>query len=199
MLKRLRRRLATLGPAVFHKLSDTWRLRIQGAMPPEKAVIAFWHGEMLPAWKCFADQGATALVSHSRDGGLLTELLENWGFTVARGSSSKGGDEALAEIVAAAQRGRVLITPDGPRGPARKMKPGAVVAAQRAGVPLYLCRVKAAKAVRGTNWDRFVIPLPFSTIDLEFVALDIPLEAGREAIDGLIVKAEQLLNPKATK
>src|SRR5206468_11142708 len=100
MLKRLRRRVATLGPAVFHQLSETWQLRIHGAVPPERAVIAFWHGEMLPAWKCFAHQDATALVSRSRDGGLLTRLLEGWGFTVARGSSSKGGDEAMAEIVA---------------------------------------------------------------------------------------------------
>lgn len=194
MLKRLRRQLATLGPALFRWLGRTWRLRTHGPLPVDRCVIAFWHGGMLPAWLRFAHQGATALVSRSRDGGLLTELLQSWGFTVVRGSSSKGSEEALAEMVAAAQRGRVLITPDGPRGPARKMKPGAVVAAHRAGVPLYLCRVKASRAIRGTNWDRFLIPLPFATIDLDYQRLDIAADADRAQIEALIVEAERSLN-----
>jgi lysophospholipid acyltransferase (LPLAT)-like uncharacterized protein len=194
MLKHLRRKFATLGPAVFRWLGRTWRLRTHGPLPVDRCVIAFWHGEMLPAWLRFAHQDATALVSRSRDGGLLTELLESWGFVVVRGSSSKGSEEALAEMVSAAQRGRVLITPDGPRGPVRKMKPGAVVAAHRAGVPLYLCRVQASSAIRGTNWDRFLIPLPFATIDLDYQRLDIPADAGRAQIDALIAEAEQSLN-----
>lgn len=196
MLKHLRRQIAKLGPALFGLLGRSWRLRIHGPLPPERAVIAFWHGEMLPAWRCFAHRGAAALVSRSRDGGLLTRLLEGWGFTVLRGSSSKGSEEALAEMIEAARRGRVLITPDGPRGPARKMKAGAVVAAQRAGVPLYLCRVRAAHAIRGTNWDRFLIPLPFAAIDLDFAALDIPADADRDLIDQKIREAEQLLQSR---
>lgn len=198
MLKRLRRQLARLGPALFDLLGRTWRLRTHGPLPPEQAVIAFWHGEMLPAWRCFAHRGAAALVSRSRDGGLLTELLEGWGFRVLRGSSSKGSEEALDEMIEAARRGRVLITPDGPRGPARKLKAGAVVAAHRAGVSLFLCRVRTKRAVRGTNWDHFLIPLPFATIDLEFVAIEIPREADRAALDETIRRAEQLLNVSST-
>lgn len=194
MFKALRRRLATLGPAAFRLLARTWRLRTHGELPAAPAVVAFWHGDMLPAWLRFAHCNATALVSRSRDGGLLTDLLESWGFTVVRGSSSKGGGEALEEMVEAARRGLVLVTPDGPRGPACRMKPGAVVAAHRAGVPLYLCRVRTGWAIRGTHWDRFLIPLPFAAIDLDYRRIDVPAGADRQQIDGLIAETERLLN-----
>lgn len=197
MLKALRRQLAKVGPLLFFLLGATWRLRLHGPLPPNKAVVAFWHGDMLPVWKCFARQGCVALVSQSRDGGLLTQLLQRWGFRVIRGSSSKGSKEAWHDLLDAAAQGRVLITPDGPRGPARKLKAGAVVAAYRAQVPLWLCRVSAATAIRGTHWDRFLIPLPFSRIDLEFLPFPVPAEASREEIDALIAAAEALLNATA--
>lgn len=194
MLKVLRRQLAKLGPALFRLLARSWRIAACGPLPPQPAVLAFWHGEMLPVWKFFAAGGACALVSQSRDGGLLTRLLESWGYRVIRGSSSKGGREALAEMVAAARNHRLLVTPDGPRGPAHKLKAGAVVAAVQAGVPLYLCRVRCTRAIRGTHWDRFLIPLPFAAITLEFVHLPLPREATREEMDGLIAAAEAALN-----
>lgn len=197
MLKALRRKVATLGPAAFRLLAKTWRLRTQGELPVAPAVVAFWHGDMLPAWLRFAHSDATALVSRSRDGGLLTHLLESWGFTVVRGSSSKGGDEALAEMTEAARRGLVLVTPDGPRGPAQRMKPGAVVAAHRAGVPLYLCRVRTGWAIHGTHWDRFLIPLPFAAIELDYRRIDIPAAADRAQIEACIADAERLLNTPA--
>jgi len=194
MIKALRRRLATFGPWLFFLLAATWRLRLHGPLPPERAVLAFWHGDMLPVWKRFAAQGSVALVSQSRDGGLLTQLLQRWGYRVIRGSSSKGGKEAWAELLDAAARGQVLITPDGPRGPARRLKAGAVVAAYRAQVPLWLCRVRCRAAIHGTHWDRFLIPLPFAGIDLTFIPFPVPATASREEIDGLIARAEALLN-----
>jgi lysophospholipid acyltransferase (LPLAT)-like uncharacterized protein len=194
MLKALRRRLAKAGPLLFYALAFTWRLRRFGPLPPERAVVAFWHGDMLPVWKRFSHHRCTALVSQSRDGGLLTQLLQRWGFHVIRGSSSKGSKEAWAELLGAAEKGLVLITPDGPRGPARKLKAGAVVAAYRAQVPLWLCRVKCRAAIRGTHWDRFLIPLPFARIDLEFLPFIVPAQASREEIDGLIAAAEAILN-----
>lgn len=194
MLKALRRQLAKLGPAVFQLLACTWRIRAWGPLPPEPAVVAFWHGDMLPVWKYFASRRPYALVSQSRDGGLLTRLLESWGYTVIRGSSSKGSKEAWTNLVTVARQKRVLITPDGPRGPARVLKAGAVVAAHRAGVPLYLCRVHCRTAIHGTHWDHFLIPLPGAAITLEFVPFPVPPDADRDTIDRLIAEAQQLLN-----
>lgn len=194
MLKKLRRRLARLGPALLYWLGKTWRIEAQGELPAGAVVIAFWHGDMLPVWKYFADTQSLALISLSRDGGLLADLVSRWGFETVRGSSSKGGGEALADIVGALRSGRrVLITPDGPRGPQHVMKPGAVIAAHRAQVPLVLCRVTAGAAIRGSNWDRFLIPLPFARMSIEFVTLDVPEDADRTKLERLNRYAGNLL------
>ncbi|MFY9329194.1 MAG: DUF374 domain-containing protein [Georgfuchsia sp.] len=194
MLKKLRRRLALLAPAIFYHLARTWRIRVSGELPEGVAVIAFWHGDMLPVWKHFADTQSMALISLSRDGSLLANLVERWGFETVRGSSSKGGSEALTNMVSALHMGkRVLITPDGPRGPRHHMKPGAVIAAHRAGVSLVLCRVSVSSSVHGSNWDRFLIPLPFASIELEFITLAIPDNADRKKLDRLNIYAECLL------
>lgn len=197
MLKRFRRWLARLGPAVFRTLAATWILRSDGPHPDGAAVVAFWHGDMLPVWKWFGRPGTTALVSQSRDGGLLTRLLESWGYTVIRASSSRGSKEAWPPLLAAARQGLVLITPDGPRGPRHRLKAGAVVAAHRAGVPLFLCRVRPGPAIRGSHWDHFLIPLPFTRITLSFSRLEVPADASRETIDRLIAEAEALLGGHA--
>lgn len=194
MLKKLRRQLARLGPALIYQLARSWRIRISGELPEGVTVIAFWHGDMLPVWKHFAGTQSMALISLSRDGGLLSDLVGRWGFETVRGSSSKGGSEALSSMVSALNMGkRVLLTPDGPRGPQHHMKPGAVIAAHRASVPLVLCRVNAGWAIHGSNWDRFLIPLPFAKIELEFVTLVIPDNADRAALDRLNTYAESLL------
>ena len=194
MLKKLRHRLARFAPALIYHLARSWRIRTSGVLPEGAAVIAFWHCYMLPVWKHFADTQSMALISLSRDGGLLAQLVERWGFETARGSSSKGGSQALANMVNALHAGRrVLITPDGPRGPRHRMKHGAVIAAHRAGVPLVLCRVSVSKAIRGSNWDRFLIPLPLACIELEFVTLNIPDNADRAMLDRLNTYAEDLL------
>ncbi len=194
MLKALRRRLARLGPALFHLLARTWRIRAVGELPSSAAIVAFWHGDMLPVWKYFADTQSVALISQSRDGGLLADLVGRWGFRTVRGSSSRGGKEALTEIVNAARNGqRVLITPDGPRGPRHVMKRGALLAAHRAGVPLVLCRVNARPVIRGSNWDRFMVPLPFATVQLDFVTLVIAADADRDKLEQLNMYAESSL------
>jgi hypothetical protein len=63
----------------------------------------------------------------------------------------------------------ILMTPDGPRGPSEKMKPGAVIAAQRANVSLYLCGILIKnKLIFSKSWDNFEFPLPFSKIIVKY-------------------------------
>ena len=194
MLKQLRGTLSSLAPSIFYHLASTWRITIRGEMPAGAAVVAFWHGDMLPVWKNLAATQSVALISQSRDGELLSRLVERWGFVTVRGSSSKGGSEALAAMIDALATGRrVLITPDGPLGPRHEMKPGAVIAAHRASVPLVLCRVKTDWAIHGTHWDHFLIPLPFAAIELEFVTIDIAKDADRTVLERVNTYAENLL------
>ena len=182
-------------PLLIRLLASTWRLKPSGPIPEGPCVVAFWHDEMLPVWKLFADRDAIALTSKSRDGGLLAELLVQWGYTVVRGSSSRHGKEALEELVNCAQRSTVLMTPDGPRGPRHEFKPGAVVAAHRAGVPLYLCMARARGVRLNKSWDRFLVPLPFASVDIVLsFPISIPEQAGREEISDAIRRCQNLLN-----
>ena len=79
-------------------LARTWTIRVHGRLPTGPSIVAFWHGEMLPVWFSFRALRPVALVSSSKDGSLLSRLLQDWGYTVVLGSSSKGGKEALDQL-----------------------------------------------------------------------------------------------------
>ena len=97
--------------------------------------------------KQFSHHSSYAVISRSNDGELLSTLLKKWGFSLLRGSSARGGSEILADMVEVSKKHYLLITPDGPQGPAYNFKAGAVIAAQRSGSPLYLCSIKSTQAL----------------------------------------------------
>ncbi|MCX7930774.1 MAG: lysophospholipid acyltransferase family protein [Chlorobi bacterium] len=171
----------TIAVLLLSLLRRTWRLRIIGQVP-QRGIIAFWHGEMLPVWALLAGQDAVALVSPSRDGAVLAALLECWGYRCVRGSSSRGGKSALEQLIEHARAGRlVLITPDGPRGPRGQIKRGAVLCAQHAGVPLFWCRVRCRWAwFFRRSWDHFMLPLPFSRVTVD---ISQPISIPHDATD----------------
>jgi lysophospholipid acyltransferase (LPLAT)-like uncharacterized protein len=181
-----------LGISLIRLISKTWRYEIIGNIPDKPAIIAFWHGLMLPVWKYFSKYEPKAVVSLSKDGEVLSSLLEKWGYGLIRGSSSKGGKEVLETIVESANNNYTLITPDGPQGPIYEFKPGAVIASQRSGVPLVLCRVKIkSKKIFGKSWDKFQLPCPFTKIILNFSEpIRINTESDKEEIDKLLKYCE---------
>jgi len=183
--------LIKLAIILIRLISRTWRIWV--ANPPSpNAVIAFWHGEMLPVWRFFAFKNASAVVSQSKDGEILSSLLKKWKYKLYRGSSSKGGSVILNKICTEFDNDYLLITPDGPRGPAKKFKAGAAVICQRKQIPLVLCSVKIhSKNQFNKSWDSFQFPLPFSKIDITFSdKINIPREATREDITQLINEFE---------
>jgi lysophospholipid acyltransferase (LPLAT)-like uncharacterized protein len=162
----------------------------------KKYIVAFWHGTMLLPWFTHRGQQMIGLTSQSKDGELLARVLQKWGYMVIRGSSSKGGKSALDDIVSAlTNEGAVLLTPDGPRGPAREFKPGAVVAAMRAGVPLFLLGVGYERKKKLRSWDQFEIPFPFSRVNVGYSdAIAIRADASREEVSGIIEACGAQLN-----
>ncbi len=181
---------------LMHVISKTWRFKFEGDFPAMPAVIAFWHGEMLPCWKVFGKYSPKAVVSQSKDGEILSTLLNKWGFEVLRGSSSKGGKEVLEMMTENVKNSFLLITPDGPRGPIQKFKPGAVITAKRAEVPLVLCRAKIEnKYVFKKSWDNFQFPLPFSSIKICFSQnFYINNSLDRKETEDYILRVESELN-----
>jgi len=169
------------------------------------AVYAFWHGSMMLGWYAHTPKAGapvSALVSMSRDGAILASVLEHWGYTLIRGSSHIGGKEALQSMVDAAAHGSSLcVTPDGPRGPRHEMKPGAVLSAQRAQVPLVIVGIACAKKkVFTRSWDRFELPLPFSRACLWYAAPGmIPADASRDEVSVLIAGVQQRLSDAHTQ
>jgi lysophospholipid acyltransferase (LPLAT)-like uncharacterized protein len=128
-------------------------------------IVAFWHGTMLLPWYLHKNQNLVALISKSKDGDLLAKLLKKWNYTIVRGSSTEGGNIALGIMIDYARNFRsVAITPDGPKGPARKLKAGAVIAAKKSGVPLVLLGIGIQKKKVLKSWDNFEIPMMFSRV-----------------------------------
>jgi lysophospholipid acyltransferase (LPLAT)-like uncharacterized protein len=159
-------------------------------------VLAFWHGTMLLPWYLHRNQNFTGLTSKSKDGDLLAKLLRNWKYNVVRGSSSTGGDVALGIMIDYAKnKSSVAVTPDGPKGPPRKMKAGAVVAAKKSNVPLVLLGVGFSKKRNLKSWDRFEIPGFFSKVKVIYSdPVYISNELNYEKTSEMINKCEQTLN-----
>lgn len=164
-------------------LSATWRYREEaenGSLPilegREPAVIAFLHGKMLPMWYRFRGGAFAALVSTSRDGQLLADYLEGSldYRDVVRGSSSKGGRAAFGAMVRLLkEEGRpLLVTPDGPRGPAGIPKRGSLLAAEMAERRVLVATWHARHVIRLKSWDAMEIPYPFSEIKCRYCTLN---------------------------
>jgi lysophospholipid acyltransferase (LPLAT)-like uncharacterized protein len=132
-------------------------------------IFVFWHGQLLPLLYHHRNQGAVVLVSEHADGEYVTRVIERMGFGTTRGSSTRGGTKALKGLIRAARDGHDLgVTPDGPGGPARQFKPGALLAAAVTGLPIIPVAAGASSAWRASSWDGFLIPKPFTRVRLHY-------------------------------
>ncbi|MDR3256834.1 MAG: lipopolysaccharide heptosyltransferase II [Endomicrobium sp.] len=131
---------------------------------PKPSIYSFWHGNEFPMMLSNQKNNIVIMVSLSKDGELLSQILQKFGYLTVRGSSTKGGKRGLIEIIRYARKGYTLaFAADGPRGPYHKLKPGVVYTAQKTGMPLLpiSCSPKN-KIVLNKSWDKTIIPLPFS-------------------------------------
>ena len=166
-------------------VSWSWDIRgrehldaVLGASAP--VIYVVWHGGLLPAlWK-HRGESTTVLVSDHRDGSRLAGAIEKWGYRTVRGSTTRGGARGLLGIMRVLDGGgNVALTPDGPRGPARRAKPGAVLAARRTGAWIIPVAASASSGWKLGSWDSFLIPKPFSRVR---IAYDAPFRvAGNDA------------------
>jgi len=124
---------------------------------------AVWHGRMLIPVYHERHRGIIAMVSEHRDGELVARVVHKLGYRTARGSSTRGGRKAFMEMVRNLRNGREgAMLPDGPKGPRHVFKPGTMLMAQRAQIPIVTITYAACPAWTLRSWDRFVIPKPFS-------------------------------------
>jgi len=182
--------IVMFGAFAIRALAVTWRYRITNEESyralrarSEPFIFAFWHGQMLPLLWRHRGEGVAVVVSSHRDGEIIARIAEHLGFRTIRGSTSRGAARALLGIVRELENGaEVAVTPDGPRGPAQKFASGALVAAQRVSVPIVGVAAAASRAWRLRSWDRFMIPKPFSRVNVVYApptSVDAP--SSREA------------------
>jgi len=103
------------------------------------------------------------MASKSGDGHIITRWLENNGYLVTRGSTTRGGSEALRQMVRQVRGGHnVALTVDGPRGPAYQLGRGIIFLAQKSGAQIQPINIEYSSCWRARSWDKFILPRPFS-------------------------------------
>jgi lysophospholipid acyltransferase (LPLAT)-like uncharacterized protein len=180
------------GVLLMRMLASTWRIRVVGYEGTKRAreageplIFSLWHGELFPLLWQHRNEGARVLISEHRDGEIVARAALALGFGTVRGSTSRGGGRALLEMVRVLREGgEVAVTPDGPRGPARRYAPGVLVAAQRSRVPIVCVGLHVSRGWRLNSWDRFLIPRPFARITVAYSEpVHVEAESAREAAE----------------
>jgi lysophospholipid acyltransferase (LPLAT)-like uncharacterized protein len=150
-----------------YELDD--RAGIAGKAITENYIGALWHNRLLIfpliLRRFFPQRHGTALISASRDGDLLADAIQRFGYDVVRGSSSRLGASAILQLTQVLASGRdVVITPDGPRGPAYELGPGIIFLAQKSGAAVLPINLEYSRCWRLGSWDRFIVPRPFAKV-----------------------------------
>jgi lysophospholipid acyltransferase (LPLAT)-like uncharacterized protein len=153
-------------------LGRTWRVSLSDPVDLDPyndrergRIYVFWHSHLLALSYIFRRTGKTAVVSESRDGKRAAAVAQRWGHSIILGSSSHGGMLVLRACARDLRNGRnIVITPDGPRGPAQTIKPGVAQIALVSGAPVVPISMVPRHAWRLRSWDRFCIPMPFTRI-----------------------------------
>jgi lysophospholipid acyltransferase (LPLAT)-like uncharacterized protein len=127
-------------------------------------LFALWHGRMFLSIQAHRHEGIVTMASRSKDGEIIAGWLERNGYSVVRGSSTRGGSEALREMVRRMRDGRGgALTVDGPTGPPRHVQPGIVSLARMTGAWILPITSSSARPRFLSSWDRYLVPAPFSS------------------------------------
>jgi lysophospholipid acyltransferase (LPLAT)-like uncharacterized protein len=145
------------------------RAGVVGTPPNERYIGALWHNRLLllpfVLKRYLPERRGAALISASRDGALLADLVERFDFEVVRGSSSRKGASAIRQLAEVIANGKdVVITPDGPRGPAYELGQGIIFLAQQSGAEVVPINMEYSSCWRVKSWDRFILPKPFARV-----------------------------------
>ncbi len=136
------------------------------------------------------------MTSMNLDGEAIAQCIQRFGYGAARGSSSRGGMRALAEMSQLIRKGRdAAFTIDGPRGPRYVAKQGPVLLAFKTGAAVFCFHISLKHKIQLNSWDHFTIPLPFTqAIVLKAPPLWVPADASEDQLRQLHDRMQQILD-----
>jgi lysophospholipid acyltransferase (LPLAT)-like uncharacterized protein len=157
-------------------------------------IYVFWHENILLPLYLRGHGNISMLLSRHRDADILARVAHMMGFGTVRGSTFQGGSAALRELAARAATGSLTITPDGPRGPRRRLAAGCVFLASLLGIPIVVMGLGYQRPWRLSTWDRFAIPRPWTRArGIISRPLAIPPNLDRDGIELQRAGIERLL------
>jgi lysophospholipid acyltransferase (LPLAT)-like uncharacterized protein len=160
---------------------ENWEAATRDGRQP---VYTFWHEQILLGTYFFRGRGIVVMTSRSFDGEYIARFIQRFGYGAARGSSSRGAVGALAEMIRLARAGCPTgFSIDGPRGPRRVAKMGAVQLAKKTGCPVLPFTLTPARAYAAPSWDRLQIPFPFTRVRVRIAPpIYVPADADEAAL-----------------
>jgi lysophospholipid acyltransferase (LPLAT)-like uncharacterized protein len=192
---------AVVRPAIG-LLGRTYRWRVEGLewlgqveASGRLPILAFWHGRILPATYYFRSRGIVVITSENFDGEWIARVIERFGYGTARGSTSRGARRALLQLKKQMGGGRAVgFTVDGPRGPARRVQPGAVWLSRATGNPVVPFHIEAMRHWSARSWDKTQVPAPFTTLALAIGSpIQVPGDADPRELEDRRVEVELAL------
>lgn len=127
-------------------------------------IYAFWHNRQVLFTYTHRGAHFAVMVSKSKDGDIIAKVMALSRIGAVRGSSSRAALQATRELMDVVAQGiGPAFSPDGPKGPARKVKSGVIFLAQKTGLPIIpITNATSRKLVFRRSWDQFQVPLPFA-------------------------------------
>lgn len=167
-------------------------------------IYSVWHDSMVVPVFAGKQPATIALVGQHNDGSYVANILNSAGIPSVRGSSSKGGAAATRRLIEDTKDHHVVLTPDGPRGPRRELKPGLTYLAAKTGKPLVPTAFACSRSWRlKGSWTDLMIPSPFSrVVALTGTPIEVPKKASRGELDeytAAVQAAMDELNEKAER
>lgn len=158
-------------------------------------IFLLWHENMvIPLYANMYDK-VHVLVSQHFDGEIISRVLNAVGFRTVRGSSTRGGFEAFLGMKKKLDTYDIAITPDGPRGPRRRLKVGAVKLASETGKVVIPVGVACSRFKRLKSWDRFLLVLPFSKCEIVYgKPYEVPVKSENLKLRAHAHQLEKMLN-----
>lgn len=154
--------------ALFLKLIYlTIRKEVSQDFPREAVVFMAWHRDQVPLTLLNMNNNIGVLVSRSKDGDLIAGPISKLGYIPVRGSSSRGGTQALRGLLTHLKHNSIVITPDGPRGPIYSIKDGLLTTAYLSKRPIIPVAIDVSREWVFKSWDKFRFPKPFSKIRMK--------------------------------